>query len=133
MAVLTVRNVPDEVHRALRQRAASRGRSTEAEVRAILEEAVRPETPAAYGQRPRRNRAQGGPHRPGARRHRPIARPAPSQADEGRVTLLDTDVVSEVLKVDPNAEVRPWLSASRAVAPFRAVGLTVIHPWQASA
>ncbi|MDE0196953.1 MAG: hypothetical protein OXK78_02095 [Caldilineaceae bacterium] len=42
MATLTVRNVPDEVHRALRVRAALRGRSTEAEVRAILEETVRP-------------------------------------------------------------------------------------------
>ncbi len=43
MAVLTVRKVPDEVHRALRVRAAMRGRSTEAEVRAILAEAVVPE------------------------------------------------------------------------------------------
>lgn len=43
MAVLTVRNLPDEAHRALRMRAAMHGRSTEAEVRAILEEAVRPE------------------------------------------------------------------------------------------
>ena len=42
MAILTVRNVPDEVHRALRVRAALRGRSTEAEVRAILEETVLP-------------------------------------------------------------------------------------------
>jgi plasmid stability protein len=43
MAVLTVRNVPEEVHRALRVRAAQHGRSTEAEVRAILEAAVKPE------------------------------------------------------------------------------------------
>ena len=42
MPVITVRNLPDEVHRALRIRAAQHGRSTEAEVRAILEEAVRP-------------------------------------------------------------------------------------------
>ena len=42
MAGLTVRNLPDEVHRALRVRAAEHGRSTEAEVRAILEDAVRP-------------------------------------------------------------------------------------------
>lgn len=40
MAVLTVRNVPAEVHRALRVRAALRGRSTEAEIRSILEDAV---------------------------------------------------------------------------------------------
>lgn len=43
MPILTVRNLPDEVHRALRVRAASHGRSTEAEVRAILEDAVKPE------------------------------------------------------------------------------------------
>lgn len=42
MASITVRNLPDEVHRALRVRAALHGRSTEAEVRAILEEAARP-------------------------------------------------------------------------------------------
>ena len=49
MAMLTVRNLPDEVHRALRVRAALRGRSTEAEVRAILEESVLPEGRAALG------------------------------------------------------------------------------------
>ena len=43
MAMLTVRNLPDEVRRALRVRAAQHGHSTEAEVRAILEEAVRPQ------------------------------------------------------------------------------------------
>ena len=42
MPILTVRNLPDEVHRALRARAAQRGRSMEAEVRAILEAAVVP-------------------------------------------------------------------------------------------
>ncbi|MGH9600676.1 MAG: FitA-like ribbon-helix-helix domain-containing protein [Terracidiphilus sp.] len=42
MAVLTVRNLPEETHRALRIRAAAHGRSAEAEVRAILEDVVRP-------------------------------------------------------------------------------------------
>ena len=42
MATVTVRNLPDEVHRALRVRAALRGRSTEAEIRDILDAAVRP-------------------------------------------------------------------------------------------
>lgn len=49
MAVLTIRNVPDEVHRALRLRAAHHGRSTEAEVRAILESAVKPEQRVKLG------------------------------------------------------------------------------------
>jgi antitoxin FitA len=42
MPNLTVRNVSEETHRALRIRAARHGRSTEAEVRVILEESVRP-------------------------------------------------------------------------------------------
>lgn len=43
MAMLTVRNSTDEVHRALRVRAAQRGRSMEAEVREILESAINPQ------------------------------------------------------------------------------------------
>ena len=43
MAAVTIRNLPGEVHRALKQRAAAHARSTEAEIRAILEAAVRPE------------------------------------------------------------------------------------------
>jgi plasmid stability protein len=44
MATITVRNLPEPVHRALRVRAAEHGRSMEAEVRAILEtEVVRSE------------------------------------------------------------------------------------------
>ena len=43
MPSITVRNLPVETHRALRVRAALAGRSTEAEVRAILENAARPE------------------------------------------------------------------------------------------
>ena len=42
MSSITVRNIPEETHRALRVRAAMAGRSTEAGVRAILESAVRP-------------------------------------------------------------------------------------------
>ena len=42
MPSITVRNVPAEVHRALRVRAASHGRSIEAEIRDILEKAAKP-------------------------------------------------------------------------------------------
>jgi plasmid stability protein len=38
MATLTIRNVPDETHQALRMRAARNGRSVEEEVRRILAE-----------------------------------------------------------------------------------------------
>lgn len=49
MAMLTVRNLPDDVHRALRVRAAQHGHSTEAEVREILATAVKPETRVRLG------------------------------------------------------------------------------------
>ena len=50
MAILTVRNVPDDVHRALRARAAQHGRSTEAEVREILAAVVKPEKRVRVGE-----------------------------------------------------------------------------------
>jgi plasmid stability protein len=49
MAMLTVRNLPDEVHRALRMRAAQHGHSTEAEVREILASAVKPNSRVLLG------------------------------------------------------------------------------------
>ena len=43
MAMLTVRNLPDEIHRALRIQAALHGHSMEAEVRDIIASSVVPE------------------------------------------------------------------------------------------
>lgn len=43
MASVIIRNLPEEVHRALRARAARHGNSTEAEIRAILKNTVQPE------------------------------------------------------------------------------------------
>jgi plasmid stability protein len=42
MASVIVRNLPEETHRALKLRAARHGRSAEAEIREIIESAVRP-------------------------------------------------------------------------------------------
>jgi antitoxin FitA len=42
MAAIVIRNLSPATHRALQARAARHGRSTEAEVRAILDEAARP-------------------------------------------------------------------------------------------
>ncbi len=42
MPDVTIRNLPEATHRALKVRAAQQGRSTEAEIREILENAVRP-------------------------------------------------------------------------------------------
>jgi plasmid stability protein len=49
MAAITIRNLSEETHRALRLRAAAHKRSTEAEVRAILDDAVRPENRMKLG------------------------------------------------------------------------------------
>ena len=42
MAAVTIRNIPPETHRALKARARANARSTEAEIRAILDAATRP-------------------------------------------------------------------------------------------
>jgi antitoxin FitA len=49
MPAVTVRNIPETTHRALRLRAAQAGRSTEAEIRYILEEAVQADRPVRIG------------------------------------------------------------------------------------
>ena len=53
MATLTVRNLPDEVRDQLRLRAARKGRSMEAEARAVLSEAI--------GAKPRRSKEEYRP------------------------------------------------------------------------
>jgi len=42
MPAITIRNLSEETHRALKARASAHHRSTEAEVRSILDDAVRP-------------------------------------------------------------------------------------------
>ncbi len=49
MPAVTIRNLPEETHRALKVRAAQHGRSAEAEMRDILEMAVRPDTRLRLG------------------------------------------------------------------------------------
>jgi antitoxin FitA len=49
MAAVTVRNLPEETHRALKLRAVLHGLSTEAEIRQILEDAVRPQERVKVG------------------------------------------------------------------------------------
>lgn len=51
MAAVSIRNLSDETHRALKARAARHGRSTEAEIRHILETAVRPPDAVGFGTR----------------------------------------------------------------------------------
>jgi len=49
MPAILVRNISSETHRALRARARKHGRSTEAEIRAILDGAARPATRIRLG------------------------------------------------------------------------------------
>lgn len=50
MGAIIVRNLPDEVHRALKLRANKAERSMEAEIRLILEEATRPQQRVRLGE-----------------------------------------------------------------------------------
>jgi plasmid stability protein len=49
MAAVTIRNLSEETHRALKARAVEHGQSTEAEIRDILEQAVLPQQRAKLG------------------------------------------------------------------------------------
>ena len=60
MAAVTIRNLSDEAHRALKLRAAQHNRSTEAEMRAILEAAVKPDGRLRVGTALSENSRQAG-------------------------------------------------------------------------
>ena len=75
MAAVTIRSLPDETHRALKLRAAQQGRSTEAEIRAILEEAVRPKVRLGSALRAA-GRSVGGVELELERDRTPVAGPA---------------------------------------------------------
>ncbi len=49
MAAMTLRNIPDHVHEALKRRARQHGRSAEAELRLILQEALASEPEVGLG------------------------------------------------------------------------------------
>lgn len=61
MAAVTVRNLPDETHRALKLAAASHGKSTEAEIRDILVRAMQSPERVKIGSRLAAFRQQFGP------------------------------------------------------------------------
>ncbi len=51
MGSMTLRNIPDEVHHKLKQRAAANKRSTEAELREILKDAISKDSELGFGSR----------------------------------------------------------------------------------
>jgi antitoxin FitA len=61
MTTLTIRNLPESTRRALKARAKRNERSTEAEVRAIIEEAVKPKKQLKLGTMLREIRLKYGP------------------------------------------------------------------------
>ncbi|MGL5811095.1 MAG: FitA-like ribbon-helix-helix domain-containing protein [Nocardioides sp.] len=60
MPAITVRNLSEETHRALKARARTHGRSTEAEVRAILHDAVSQDSEVGLGTKVARISAEVG-------------------------------------------------------------------------
>ncbi|MFS2003414.1 FitA-like ribbon-helix-helix domain-containing protein [Duganella sp. CT11-25] len=124
MAMLTVRNLPDDVHRALRVRAAQHGRSTEAEVREILAAAVKPESRIRLG-----DALAALGHKIGL-----------TNDDVELLVQVRDETAAEPLKFERGfprpdgyiaaiAASRGFIVASRDTAPFEAAGLTVINPW----
>ncbi len=49
MVAVTIRNLPEETHRAIKAMAQQHNKSTEAEIRSILENAVRPDVRVKLG------------------------------------------------------------------------------------
>jgi plasmid stability protein len=103
LAAVTIRNLPDETHRALKLRAAQHGRSTEAEIRALLEEAVRPKVRLGTALRARAELGRRGAET--------RARSHPRGRRGSSMILLDTNVLSEPLKPAPSQAVLDWLDA----------------------
>jgi len=60
MAAISIRNLSDETHRALKARARAHGRSAEAEVRQILDDAVAAGEGTGLGTRIARAAAEAG-------------------------------------------------------------------------
>ena len=51
MGSMTVRNIPDEIHEELKERASKNNRSAEAEVRALIAEAIVSSASGGFGSR----------------------------------------------------------------------------------
>jgi plasmid stability protein/predicted nucleic acid-binding protein len=110
MPAVTIRNLSEETHRALKVRAAEHNRSAEAEMRAVLEDAVRPA-----------NRLRLGTALANMTRNIELTNadvetlePAPRKTAALRMILLDTNVVSQAMKPEPNPAVRNWLDEQTA-------------------
>ena len=109
MATLTIRNFDAAVKERLRVRAARHGRSMEAEARTILSEAAAAESdesaepgrghpPALCAARRRRSRAAA-------------VRVCRRTAVVRSVIVVDTNVISELMRGEPDSAVPAWVAA----------------------
>lgn len=111
MAGIIVRNLSDDTKERLRQRAVRHRRSLEAEVRSILEQAT--QAGANAGDRTERFPDWFHPHDAAGRRSRPGHRREPHRArGRGPLILLDTNVLSELVKPEPDPLVVGWTRRS---------------------
>ena len=109
MSAVTIRRLSPETHRALKARARGHGRSTEAEIRAILDAAVNAEGKSGIGTA---LKALGRRFR--GLRTRDRARADPCAPDAVRVILVDTNVVSEPMRARGDPRVVAWLDRQEA-------------------
>src|SRR5947208_2729973 len=107
MAVVTVRNLPAETHRVLRVRAARNGRSTEPEIRELLESLF--ESPILpFDQQ-------------AARAYAPLVGRARAA---GQIVSVADGQIAAI------ATLHGFAVATRDTAPFVAAGVPVINPWE---
>ena len=112
MAQFVVRHLEDDVKEGSRRRAKRHGRSMEDEVRHILRNAAKEERRActeariAHGREVLRRRVVSGP--PG------IARPAGAAGRLRLVIILDTNVLSALMRIAPDPSVVAWLDRQPA-------------------
>ena len=102
MAALTVRNLPAEVHRAIRVRAEAHGRSTKAEVREILAQAVQSNGSLRLGTELRRYAEQFGG--------------------------VDLEPRRDTAPIAAIAQSHGFAVATRDAKPFCAAGIEVMNP-----
>ena len=119
MTMLTIRRLDPGVKERLRVRAAEHGRSMEEEARADLERRLCARARADQCLR----RFAAALRRPGRGRTRPAAADDRPRAAELRVMhVFDTNVLSEIMRAEPDAAVAAWLQA----CPVEAMYTTVV-------
>ena len=126
MASITVRNLDDGLKRRLRIRAAENGRSMEQEAREILKAALEEEAGA------RTETLERHPRAVQALRRRGVGdTPKATHAGASAVRLslwsmfvLDTNVVSELMRERVDPRVRAWLDRSTAPTPCSSTTIT---------